>query len=111
MDYINYLKDVFKVHQVENGNAVRLLKWKQVEIIEKAQQAMQARQIMPNGTEAEAKNAVDGILNDFEGGIITKAEASQRFGEYTFALMETFWNQSKEKIKKNPELLADDCEI
>jgi hypothetical protein len=38
MTFTSYLKDVFKTHVIEDGNAVRLLKWRQSEILKKAKE-------------------------------------------------------------------------
>jgi hypothetical protein len=38
MNFTSYLKDVFKTHAIEDGNAVRLLKWRQSEILKKAKE-------------------------------------------------------------------------
>jgi len=34
-----YFESVFRIHQIEDGNAVRLLRWRQAEIIEKAKES------------------------------------------------------------------------
>lgn len=53
----------------------------------------------------DANRYVEGCINDFEHGISTKEETMAFLGEYTGRLMELFWENAKEKIRKNPELL------
>ncbi len=53
----------------------------------------------------DANRYVEGVLNDYEGGIITKDEAMGYLGEYTGRLTELFWENAIKKIKKDPSLL------
>lgn len=58
-------------------------------------------------TLSDAERYVEGVLNDFESGISDKKETMRLMGEYTGRLMELFWENSKKKIRANPELLND----
>jgi hypothetical protein len=53
----------------------------------------------------DAENYVEGCINDFEAGISTKEETLTSLGEYTGRLMELFWENSKERIRKDPSLI------
>ena len=55
----------------------------------------------------DAQHHVEGILNDFEGGIISKDEALRLMGAYTGRLEHIFWKRAKEIIRENPEYLKD----
>ena len=50
----------------------------------------------------EAQYYVEGVINDFEGGIITKEETMGLLGEYTAHCM-MIWSDN---VKANPSLLG-----
>lgn len=56
-------------------------------------------------TLSEANRYVEGCINDLVEGISTKEETMKLLGLYTARLMELFWENAKNKIRKNPELL------
>ena len=47
----------------------------------------------------DANHQVEGIINDYEGGIIDKPETMRLMGEYTGRLMSLFWENAKKKFK------------
>ena len=63
------------------------------------------RNIIHAGSEAECKRYCAGVINDLDAGIITKEEAHNMMGEYTYRLMDIFWTEALKKIKENPNLL------
>lgn len=50
----------------------------------------------------DAQRYVNGVINDYEGGISTKEETLSFLGEYTARIMEIF----TENVKANPSLLG-----
>lgn len=53
----------------------------------------------------DAQRFVDGVLNDFESGLMNREETMNAFLKYTLTLQEMFWKNAKEKIRNDPELL------
>lgn len=54
-------------------------------------------------TLSDANRFVEGVINDFEGGIIDKNETMRLLGAYTGSIMDLFLRN----VKKNPKLLEE----
>lgn len=53
----------------------------------------------------DAERFVEGCLNDFSDGLSTKEETMTLMGLYTQRLMNLFWENAKNKLRNNPELM------
>lgn len=82
-----------------------ILKNRKEVIVDLYQKGMQHKNIIPSGSLEEAQRHAEGIINDFEGGILSKAETMEAIGEYTGRLMDIFWIGAKKQIKADPSLL------
>lgn len=69
----------------------KLSKYELIKMIRKIQTGTEDKKIMLIETAAQASQQVEGIINDYEGGIIDKKETLRLLGEYTGRIMEIFW--------------------
>lgn len=83
----------------------KLSKAELIKIIRKTQTGTEDRKLVEIQTASEAQNQVEGIVNDFESGIIDKSETVRLLGEYTGRIMGIFWKNAKKKFIERPELL------
>lgn len=74
-----------------------MMKVKKEDILDMYQKNMQHTNIIDSSTEEGCKHHIDGILNDFESGLITKDQAFHEIGKYTYRLMDIFNKNIKEK--------------
>lgn len=80
----------------------KLPKEELIKMIRKLQTGTEDKQLMFINTSKQASIQVEGIINDFENGIINKRETMRLLGEYTGRIMEIFWNNAKNiKHEKN----------
>lgn len=78
----------------------KLPKSELIKMIRKIQTGTEDKKIMLIETASQACMQVEGIINDYEGGVIDKSETMRLLGEYTGRIMEIFWNNAK-KIKQD----------
>lgn len=83
----------------------KLPKKELIRMIREIQAGTKDEKMVSVNTLKQAEGQVEGIINDFAGGIIDKSEALRLMGEYTGRIMNVFWNVAKEKFNENPELL------
>ena len=83
----------------------KLPKTELIKMIRKIQTGTEDRKLCAIETSKEAHNAVEGIINDYEGGIIDKQEVMVLLGEYTSRLMGLFWENAKKVIKNDISIL------
>ena len=77
-----------------------LVKW-----LKKAFTGSKYTEISNITTEKEAFRFAEGIMNDFESGICEKETTVKLIGEYTFRLMNIFWDTMQKKIQTEPDFL------
>lgn len=100
-------KEVYDPYGKEwESEMTKLPKSEIIDMLRETQTGTKDKKICGIETAQEAQHIVDGIINDFEAGIITKTETMAALGEYTARLMELFWQNAKLKFKSNPELLT-----
>lgn len=80
--------------------AKEIMKHEKSFIVDMYQKAMQHKNIIPSGSLEGAENYMLGLVNDFEGGIIGKAEFMKSTGSYTMRLMDIFWRSAQQMFKK-----------
>jgi hypothetical protein len=76
----------------------KLPKAELIKMIRKIQTGTEDKKLCQIETLQQANNQVEGIVNDFEAGIIDKQETMRLMGEYTGRLMELFWKNAKKKL-------------
>lgn len=81
----------------------KLPKSELIKMILKLQTGTQDKKLMLIETAKQANRQVEGIINDYECGIIDKLETIRLFGEYTGRIMEIFWKNAKLKAKEEIE--------
>lgn len=77
----------------------KLPKIELIKMIRKLQTGTEDKKLMLIETAKDAGQQVEGIINDYEGGIIDKSEALSLLGEYTGRIMEIFWKNAQLKAK------------
>ena len=98
-DYIQYgaawTNEMMKMNKRELIGVIRELKTGAKELC------------IPSGTREEAMNYCEGLVNDYENGLINRSEFMGGLGQYTGRLMHVFWENAKETIKADPSLLEE----
>ena len=79
----------------------KLSKSELIKMIRKLQTGTEDKKLMLIETAEQASRQVEGIINDYEGGIIDKRETMRILGEYTGRIMEIFWKNAALKPKQN----------
>lgn len=82
-----------------------MMKWRKADIVDFFAKCMTHKTIMPGGSVEEAHNHIEGIINDFEAGVADKSETMAAIGEWVARLMDVLWKSSKDKIRKDPDLV------
>lgn len=82
-----------------------LMKMKKEDVVDLFQKSMEHKTIIPDHSLESCENFVRGSMEDFIGGISDKYEFMKNMGNYTIKLMDIFWQEAKNKIRSNPELL------
>lgn len=77
---------------------IKLPKETLVEMIRKANTGTGDKKLCAIETLEQAENQIEGIINDFETGLIDKPECMRLLGEYTGRLMDLFWKNAKKLI-------------
>lgn len=86
----------------------KLPKAELIKMIRKLQTGTEDKKIMLIETAEQAIQQVEGIINDYEGGIIDKPETIRLLGEYTGRIMEIFWKNAKLKAIEELALIIHD---
>lgn len=82
-----------------------VMKMRKSDIVNLFAKSMIHTTIIPSETLSECRHHVQGIINDFVGGIVTKEEVMEQMKEYTFKLQDIFLKGVKQKLKEEPKFL------